>query len=170
MCKVLVFSDSHGNIQNMTKAIENFKDQVDTIIHLGDYVEDIENKLINLYKDKCFLYVAGNNDFMSTSAPEEKIVNIKNYKIFLTHGHQYNVYFGIDRLYYKLNELNIKIGLYGHTHKPLACLENDILILNPGSISAPRGFSVCTFLLIDFSDEITYKFYGIFDDTIKEIQ
>lgn len=170
MCKVLVFSDSHGNIQNMTKAIENFKEKVDTIIHLGDYVEDIENKLINIYKDKHFLYVAGNNDFMSKIAPEEKIVNINNNEIFLTHGHQYNVYFGIDKLYYRLEELNIKIGLYGHTHKPLACLENDILILNPGSISAPRGFSVCTFLLIDFSEEITYKFYGIFDNTIKEIK
>lgn len=165
--KVIVFSDSHANVKNMKKAMKMFEDDVQAIIHLGDYVEDIE-KIKKIYKDKLFLQVAGNNDF--TDIPNEKIVDINGHRVFLTHGHEYNVYFGIDRLYYRLNELGVATGLYGHTHKPLAFFENDFLILNPGSISFPRGFSVCTFLVMEFLDDIDYKFYGIFDDGIKEIK
>ncbi len=164
--KVLVFSDSHSNIKNMEKAIKMFENEIVGIIHLGDYVDDVE-KIKKIYKDKCFLQVAGNNDF--TDIPNEKIVNINGHKVFLTHGHEYNVYFGIDKLYYRLNEIGVNIGLYGHTHKPFVFFEDDFLILNPGSISFPRGFSVSTFALIEFLDNISYKFYGIFDDTIKEI-
>lgn len=164
--KVIVFSDSHANVKNMKKAIEMFKDEVQAIIHLGDYVEDVE-KIKKLYKDKLFLQVAGNNDF--TDIPNEKIVDINGHKVFLTHGHEYNVYFGVDRLYYRLNELGVSTGLYGHTHKPFVLFEDDFLVLNPGSISFPRGFSVCTFLVMEFLDDISYKFYGIFDDSIKEI-
>ncbi len=165
--KVLVFSDSHANIKNMKKAINMFENEIQAIIHLGDYVEDIE-KCKKKYKDKLFLQVAGNNDF--TNIPNEKIVDINGHKVFLTHGHEYNVYFGIDRLYYRLNEIGVNIALYGHTHKPLVFFEDDFLILNPGSISFPRGFSVCTFLIMEFLDDISYKFYGIFEDGIKEIK
>ncbi|WP_317367599.1 YfcE family phosphodiesterase [uncultured Tyzzerella sp.] len=164
--KILVFSDSHANIKNMEKAIKMFNCEVSGIIHLGDYVEDVE-KIKKICKDKIFLQVAGNNDF--TEILNEKIVDINGHKVFLTHGHEYNVYFGIDRLYYRLNEIGVNIGLYGHTHSPFSLFENDFLILNPGSISYPRGFSVCTFLLMEFLDDVSYKFYGIFNDVIKEI-
>lgn len=164
--KAIIFSDSHGNIKNMTRAIEKFEREISTVIHLGDYVEDLE-KVKKAFKDKKFIQVAGNNDF--TDIPNELVVDINGYKVFLTHGHEYNVYFGIDRLYYRLNEIGVNIGLYGHSHKPLIFCEDDFIILNPGSISFPRGFSVCTFALIDFSDNIDCKFYGIFEDEIKEI-
>ena len=163
--KVLVFSDSHGNIKNMEKAINMFNN-IDTIIHLGDYVEDIE-KIKKNYKDKLFIQVAGNNDF--TDIPNEKLININGYKVFITHGHEYNVYFGIDRLYYRLREIGVNVALYGHSHKPLSFFEDDFLILNPGSISFPRGFSVCSFMVMEFLDDISYKFYGIFDEDIREI-
>ncbi len=163
--KALVFSDSHGNIENIEKALNMF-DDINVIIHLGDYVEDVE-KLKKQYKNKIFMQVAGNNDF--TDIPSEKIIDIKGNKVFITHGHEYNVYFGIDRLYYRLREIGANIALYGHSHKPLSFYEEDLLILNPGSISFPRGFSFCSFIYIDFSDKISYKFYGIFDDEIKEI-
>ena len=46
--KALVFSDSHGYIKNMIKAIDHFKDEIDIIIHLGDYVDDV-SELLYLY-------------------------------------------------------------------------------------------------------------------------
>lgn len=164
--KVLVFSDSHSNIENIKKAINMFENEVEFIVHLGDYVDDVKN-LKSLYKNKTFLQVAGNNDF--TRIDNEKIININKHKVFITHGHEYNVYFGIDRLYYRLNELGVNTALYGHTHKPLAFSENNILILNPGSISLPRSFNICTFLLLDFLENIKYTFYGIIENNIKDI-
>ena len=37
--RALVFSDSHGNLENMKKAINHFKD-ITTIFHLGDFIDD----------------------------------------------------------------------------------------------------------------------------------
>ncbi|WP_250278945.1 metallophosphoesterase family protein [[Clostridium] colinum] len=165
--KALIFSDSHSNIKNMKTAIKMFEDEVEIIIHLGDYVEDIE-KVKKIYKNKTFIQVAGNNDF--TDIPNEKVVYINGHKVFLTHGHEYNVYFGIDKLYYRLQELNSKICLYGHTHKPLVFAEDNFLILNPGSISFPRGGSICSFILMEFLDNLNYKFYTIYGNDIKEVQ
>ena len=163
--KVLVFSDSHGELENIKKAIDTYY-EIDTIIHLGDYSKDIDH-LKKIYEDKIFIQVAGNNDF--TEIPNEKIIDINGHKVFISHGHEYNVYFGIDRLYYRLRELGVNTALYGHTHKPLSYFEDDFLILNPGSISYPRGFKVCSFIIMEFLDDISYKFYGIFDNKIKEI-
>lgn len=163
--KVLVFSDSHGNTKYMTKAIDFFTD-IDTIIHLGDYSDDID-KIKKQYSDKKFVQVAGNNDF--TNIEDEKIVTINGYKVFLTHGHLYDAYWGIDKLFYKSKEIGSDVCLYGHTHTPLAYFEDDVLILNPGSISFPRGFSHTTTLIIDFADDIQYKFYCVNDDEIKHI-
>lgn len=165
--KWIVFSDSHGNTKNMESAIQKFENEIDAIVHLGDYVEDVE-KIKNIYTNKKILQVAGNNDF--SSIPEEKILNLNEHKIFLTHGHYYNVYFGVDRLNYKARELGVNVVLYGHSHKPFVSYEDELLILNPGSISAPRGFSVCSFAILEILEEIKYKFYGFFDEDIKEIQ
>ncbi len=76
--KVLVFSDSHSNIENMEKAIKMFENEIVGIIHLGDYVGDVE-KIKKIYKDKCFLQVSGNNDF--TDISNEKIVDINGHKV-----------------------------------------------------------------------------------------
>ncbi len=164
--KALVFSDSHGYIKNMIKAIDHFKDEIDIIIHLGDYVDDV-SELLYLY-DIPIYNVAGNNDF--TNIPNEKILNIENNKIFITHGHEYNVYFGADRIYYRLKEIGANIGLYGHSHTPFALADDDIIILNPGSISYPRRFPNPSFAILCIDENISYKFYKIEDDMIENFK
>jgi len=37
--RILLFSDSHGNIQNMIKAINKNKN-ISMLIHLGDFIRD----------------------------------------------------------------------------------------------------------------------------------
>jgi predicted phosphodiesterase len=60
---ILVFSDSHGNIEIMKKVIAKYK-HVDMVIHLGDYLRDAV-KLKESIKNADFKAILGNNDFNS---------------------------------------------------------------------------------------------------------
>ena len=81
--------------------------------------------------------VAGNNDFFSDE-PKEELIHIGNYSIFLTHGHRYNVYSDLTNLKQVGRQLGADIVMYGHTHKPDIDLSDDIIAINPGSLSYPR--------------------------------
>ena len=127
-------SDSHGNLYMLDKAISSMGN-VDMIIHIGDHYKDII-KVNEKYK-KPIEYVVGNNDFKG-QADYEKTIVIQGKRIFLTHGHRYNIYYGINRLYYKGLEENADVVVFGHTHVQHIERAGDMLLLNPGSTSLPR--------------------------------
>lgn len=133
--KILVISDTHGKIDKLVSSIASRKEKYSKLIFLGDYIEDGEKiaKILGLDYE----IVAGNGDYFS-SYREEKLIEIENTKIFLTHGHKYKVNYGIDTLYYKALELGAKIVLFGHTHIPVNLVDNNILFMNPGSPTYPR--------------------------------
>ena len=89
-----------------------------------------------MYNNIEFKYVAGNNDF-SLTALQEDVVEFSNIKLFITHGHKYN----LNALFYKAEENNCNYALFGHTHISEKRVIDNITILNPGSISRPRDGS-----------------------------
>ncbi|NLY18896.1 MAG: metallophosphoesterase [Clostridiaceae bacterium] len=137
MVKLLVISDSHGNTSLAEKVISNHRD-VDMVIHLGDYFRDAR-KLEDLFPQLCFEYVYGNSDFMIGDVPIEKILEIEGQRVLITHGHRYSVKWGTDRLKAKAENENIQLILFGHTHMSQVEHYPGLIILNPGSISDPRG-------------------------------
>lgn len=132
--KILIVSDSHGRNNHLENVI-NKVSPIDLLIHLGDlggsedYIEAIAPCKVEM--------IAGNNDFFS-DLDYEKIIKVGNYKIFLTHGHRYDVYCGIDRLKEKAIQHGASIVMFGHTHCPLIDVSSSIWAINPGSISYPR--------------------------------
>lgn len=137
MIKILVISDTHGDTSLAEKVLEKHQD-VDMVIHLGDYFRDAD-RLHELYPKIHFEYVYGNSDFMIGDVPMEKILEIEGQRILLTHGHRYSVKWGVDRLHTKANSENIQLLLFGHTHIAQLVHGPGYIILNPGSISDPRG-------------------------------
>lgn len=134
MMKVIIMSDSHGNLDNVRKIMEKEKD-VDQVIHLGDLIgQDAQLKRIC----GCPVHaVRGNCDYLSEN-PLSDVVEIGKNKIFITHGHNYGVDFGIDRLCSAAQENGCNIAMYGHTHVPENSVFGGIIIVNPGSVSRPR--------------------------------
>lgn len=137
MVKILVISDSHGNTAIAEKVIKKHAD-VDMVIHLGDYFRDA-NRLEDLFPKLHFEYVYGNSDFMIGDVPMEKVLEIEGQRILLTHGHRYSVKWGTERLQAKADKENIQLLLFGHTHISQIEYLPGCIILNPGSISDPRG-------------------------------
>lgn len=131
--KILVLSDSHRQEKNLFLALE--KEKPDLLIHLGDS-EGAENKIENMV-DCDLLMVAGNNDFFSKLADEKEVVLSKT-RALLTHGHTYGVSLGVENIKMEAKSRNCKIVMFGHTHKPYYENKDNIIVLNPGSISYPR--------------------------------
>ncbi|MGO1528278.1 YfcE family phosphodiesterase [Senegalia sp. (in: firmicutes)] len=152
--KILVLSDSHGDIEKIEEIIKiiNSSKDIDMIIHLGDFAKDaiyIKNNISIEMKN-----ILGNCDFLIDRVNEEEILNINDKKILLTHGHKYNIKDNLNNLYYRAKELNLDLILFGHIHKPINFLEENILLFNPGSISEPRDGSRNSYGIIRISDII----------------
>lgn len=146
--KILVISDTHGNINNVLSILEK-NQEIDRIIHLGDNEKDAED--LEYITSLPIDYVPGNCDYMSNNQPE-KILSLVNKRIFITHGHYYGVKKNLEKIKKIGIENNFDMILYGHTH--IACIEKykKLSIINPGSITDPRDGKGCSFALLEIDD------------------
>lgn len=131
--KILIVSDTHRKNDTYFNVVKLHKP--DMVLHCGD-AEGSEYALTEA-ADCPVHIVLGNNDFFS-SLPKELEFEIGKYKVWITHGHTYNVSMGADRIKQEAIARGIDIVCYGHTHRPLVDLEADIIAVNPGSLSYPR--------------------------------
>ena len=128
--KVLVFSDSHGDVAHMVAAVE--REQPDAIFHLGDGWEDAA-WLQGKYPHIPLTQVPGNCDFRP-GALAERLLTMEGRRIQLCHGHTYGVKRSLLSAAYTAEERDLDLFLFGHTHCPLTERRGKTLFLNPGSI------------------------------------
>lgn len=135
--KILVISDTHGDIKRAVNLVNSIKG-IDMIIHCGDNKRDAE-KLAERFPDIEVIAVSGNCDMHM--GVDFTIVDTEAGDIFVTHGHDYGVTHNLSEIIEAAKDYDCKAMCFGHTHKPL-CVEHDgVLIVNPGSLSEPRGGS-----------------------------
>ena len=135
--KVLIVSDTHRRDENL-RAVIRKEMPFDMMVHLGEtegsevYFEDwVRNERCSVYT------VRGNNDFFSAS-PAERMIYIGKYKVFMTHGHMYGVSMSTSRLREEAKSRGADIAMFGHSHRPHLARVEDLIVLNPGSLSYPR--------------------------------
>ncbi|MFA9399278.1 MAG: phosphodiesterase [Clostridiaceae bacterium] len=167
--KLCFISDIHGSFYFAKKAIEKYEEEkADHLIILGDELyhgarnplprEYNPKEVINLFNkyDSNIIAIRGNCD----SEVDEMVLNypiMSTYsiilygsrKLFLTHGHIYN-----ENNLPKLN--NGDVFIYGHTHIPVAKNQNNIFIINPGSISIPKENNPNSYAILE-NDTFTIK-------------
>ena len=140
--KILVFSDSHGESENMERAF-NMHPEADYVFHLGDGSREFES-LAAAHPEKIFTGVNGNfEDFVSYNGVKSATLEIEGTRFFLCHGHRFGVKSSYARLEYYAAENGIDAVLFGHTHVPYEHYVNDLgekpfYLFNPGSISHPH--------------------------------
>ena len=148
--KLVVCSDSHGNLDVLEKILADNPEEDTVLIHLGDGEREVEY-LRWLNSDKKILFVAGNCDFES-SAPNYATAKFCGYEVFYTHGADFGVKGGLSMLKSKAAKHSAKIVLYGHTHCAFIGEEDGMMIMNPGSCSRPR-MGKPSYGIIDFSGD-----------------
>jgi uncharacterized protein len=145
--KIAVISDTHRHIYSLNQVTKLIQD-TDMAIHLGDNVEDVDSIKSN-YKGT-IINVRGNCDF-SSFIPVERMEEVENKKIFITHGHRYDVKHSLLKLKYRAKELGADIVLFGHTHISAEIYEDGIWFINPGSAALPKD-SYQSIAIIEISD------------------
>lgn len=139
--KLLLFSDSHGNVANMEDTVR--LERPDRILHMGDLVRDAL-ALQEKFPQIPVTYVPGNCDGRRPDLPEERVFTLEGCRLMMTHGHTYHVKMGIGAAVRAARQAGARLLCFGHTHEPLCTFENGLWIVNPGSagsISRP-GYAV----------------------------
>lgn len=140
--RFLIVSDTHGDIDIMTRIVNNHRGDCTNFFHLGD--SEVSPYVI----DSLFLGVRGNCDYFAGLPPTRDIV-FPFGKVHLEHGNRWD---GITDEY--VLSLGCRIFLSGHTHRKLARkLSNGVWILNPGSLTRPRDGNLGSYLIADISEK-----------------
>lgn len=132
--RVLIVSDTHGKHRNLDRVLEE-AGKIDVFIHLGD-VEGGETYIDAVVECEKHI-VKGNNDFFSDLPREEEFL-LGTKRVFITHGHHYHVSLDPEMIKEEGRARKADIVMFGHTHRPYLDVEDDITVLNPGSLSYPR--------------------------------
>ncbi|MCR5826070.1 MAG: metallophosphoesterase [Oscillospiraceae bacterium] len=143
--KILVVSDSHGDVENMCRAVE--RERPDLVMHLGDGWHDAE-VLRSRYPALPIEQVPGNCDFRGGTAAT-RILVYEGKRILLCHGHTLGVKGDLSILMREAMAQGVDVALFGHTHRPFVELRNGVWLLNPGSIGDYRRPTYGTLLLGD---------------------
>jgi len=125
--KLLITSDVHGSKDRLAKVIKRHQD-VDYHLNAGDMCLDQHT-----YAKHLLITVKGNNDFSSIE-PYHRILELKDLKVYLTHGHIEHVKYGLESLKNQAKNVDAKLIVFGHTHKRYLETDEDITILNPGAL------------------------------------
>lgn len=162
--KILIVSDSHGKSENIKTAID--REKPDMLIHLGDIEADTEEVRRWLGEVVPAIFLRGNcDDYGNTILRKTSVFELNGHRFFCTHGHTSGVSAGLGNLVCSAMENKCDIVLYGHTHVPMdvvmeeeqAYEGNPLRILNPGSISLPRGGSNRSYMVMTFDENENYK-------------
>jgi putative phosphoesterase len=147
--KILVTSDTHGMYDEISDYIAE-NDGLDFFVHAGDYSKDAEN--IHYETGLYYYVVRGNNDFFDFDNPDYQVIKLKNHKIYLTHGDNFDVDFTRNRLAEEAKNKKCDIVIYGHTHIYKKEIVDDVLLVNPGSPSLARDGKK-GFVLLEINDD-----------------
>lgn len=174
--RLLVLADSHGEYKLVESIIKEFGPECDAVLFCGDGNEEFAACVENAIYDEdlkaalppVLATVRGNCDEEAyfirkedeenvASVPmqlsERQIFKVANRNVFMVHGHRHGVDLGIETLSAAASALDADMIFFGHTHRPFRCENEATLMLNPGSISRPRGGFAPTFAFVSFPGE-----------------
>ena len=128
--KILVLSDSHGNIDNMVRCVEMVQPR--HVLHLGDCIRDAE-ELQRRFPDLPMVMVPGNCDW-GRSEQGEILLELGGARILMMHGHTRSVKHTTMNARYAAQESSADILLFGHTHYSMVDYDGTLYLMNPGSV------------------------------------
>ena len=129
--KILVFSDSHGSVWEMIRAIE--KETPGLVVFLGDGEGDID-EVRSLHPEVTVFAVRGNCDLFSR-LPLEIRTAYGGIEFFAAHGHLHGVKRDprLASLKTAARQTGAAVALYGHTHRARLETDGDLTVMNPGT-------------------------------------
>lgn len=146
MKQIIVISDTHGRQDVVLDILQKYP-HAEAYIHCGDSEESSQE----LFP---FITVKGNNDFCVDNLTS--IVQINQFKAFVTHGHK--MFLFKDSMVAKAKQNHCNFFIHGHTHRPYYELIDGVHLLCPGALAYPRSALGETFAIISSKDDFNMDF------------
>lgn len=132
MKRIGIVSDTHGDRGHLEQALLKLEaaGRLDALIHCGDGACDLR------YLGGSILQTAvvyGNCDGSAAELARDMLLDMDGVRIYITHGHYYNVKRGLDLLAEAAAAKGAQVACYGHTHKAVCEYRAGVLLLNPGA-------------------------------------
>lgn len=137
--RILVVSDTHGDYYSLKNAVQQ-QSKAEVILHLGDGEEELQSIRFR-YSDRMVVGVRGNCDWGS-GLPDTQDLVLAGKRIFMTHGHMYQVKMGYYTIDCAARERNADILLFGHTHVAMQEYADGLYSMNPGSLHAGGTYGI----------------------------
>lgn len=147
--RIGITGDTHGDQQALRRVVKQAP-PVEQWFHTGDYAQD--GLQLKQLTGLSVTGVLGNCDGMSQEANVDEILVLEGKRVWLTHGHRYMGHTHVEELVWWAKKLEVDIVIYGHTHVPMNTYYGDILLINPGSPSRPRGGSQPSFAVLTLKE------------------
>ncbi|NLG85292.1 MAG: metallophosphoesterase [Firmicutes bacterium] len=155
--RIGVVSDIHGSYEHLLRAVEAME-PIELLLHAGDGWADLvrwrrEHPAVPVEM------VVGNCDFPPVNAgySVELVLNLANKKVLLTHGHLFGAKTDLHRLARRGREIGADLVVFGHTHRPVVLRWGEILLFNPGALSAARCYGRPSYGLLEISPDGTIR-------------
>ena len=132
--RIGILGDTHGDAAATRQAVTAIR-AADLWLHTGDFCRDA--LLVSALTGSQVTAVGGNCDGRTKAKPDE-FLEVCGYLIWLTHGHRYEVKYGLANLESCACQYKADAVIFGHTHQPYSETVNGILLFNPGSAAEPR--------------------------------
>jgi putative phosphoesterase len=136
-----ILSDTHGYLDERIAAVIR---ECDYAIHAGDIMG--AHVLDQLKPRNAVIAVAGNNDHTSiwhqaeadivSALPETTSLELPGGTVKIEHGHRLGGFPDHDQL--RWDHAEVKLVVYGHTHKRIIDQEAEPWIVNPGAAGKER--------------------------------
>ncbi|MEW6557029.1 MAG: YfcE family phosphodiesterase [Elusimicrobiota bacterium] len=149
--KIGLISDTHGNIDYLTEAVERLLNDygVETLVFLGDECEDIE-PVKNMFKEVIWVPGVFCSHYKDKNIPHRLIKEFDKVKILITHTPSSHPNDFNDDIKPE-NVKDIDMVFYGHTHIPKIEEKENVIWVNPGHLKREdkRGANP-SFGIVDF--------------------
>lgn len=171
---ILMFSDSHGDIEAVRWIFKAFGSQCSVCFFAGDGADDI----IKIIQETAETSAGGGTDVMppliilargncdrewhpvmlpavkaaEITLPLCQRLEIARQTILLTHGHSFEVEKGLGLLVNAAASSGCTIAVHGHTHVQAVDFIRRITVINGGSPQRPRGKSLGGFSVLSIDN------------------
>ncbi len=141
--KILVISDSHIHDRadevpkNFQVLIDNEK-PFDVAVFAGDFTDEDVYRWFRSLARRTYA-VEGNMDYLRLPPHETFMLPISSIKFGVIHGHQVRPRGNIVQLTEIAKRLGVNVLISGHTHSPSIRIFDNVLHINPGSLTGAWG-------------------------------
>ncbi|MCR4715129.1 MAG: YfcE family phosphodiesterase [Treponemataceae bacterium] len=177
---VLVLSDIHcDDFGLLLEIMKQFGADSDALVYCGDGIRDFARLFLEASSDEkiratippVVAFARGNGDYneylggsVRFDVPDAITFKAAGRTIFATHGHLFGVDFGTDHICSVASASKASLVFYGHTHCPYKKMQDNVVVLNPGSVTRPRNGSCPSFAVVTYpgvSEKFEISFFGI---------